>query len=175
MKKSLTVLLSFALLVGVVAASPAEAGKKKKKKAAPAPIVRTVELPYSCPCGFSWGTEVPVVGSGVGFWLAGGTFGGGPLATGSEEKFVGVEVVDQLGQSVSVSLGQDVDGDGLSEEDLGAVCGKSDGPLEVVAPGSEVSAFVYEGLCMDGTTPSIATTGVIKFTFSNVPEGIPAS
>ena len=159
MRKAISVALALGLLVGAFV-GPAEAGKKKKK--APVKVERVVELPYQCPCGPS----TPVASQG--FWLAGGTFGGGPVATGAEENFVKVEITEQTGQTVFVSLGQDTDGDGFSDTDVGDVCGDSgDKALPVPAPGSEVSAFVYVGTCPDGT-PSIATSGTIKLTFSNI-------
>lgn len=158
MKRAISVVLALGLLAGAFAL-PAEAAKKKKKKVVR--VERVVELPYQCPCGPS----TPVASQG--FWLAGGTFGGGPVATGGEENFVKVEVTDQSGQTVYVGLGQDTDGDGFSDG-FGDVCGSTEEPLAVPAPGSEVSAFVYVGTCPDGT-PSIATSGTVKLTFSNIP------
>lgn len=160
MRKAIAVALSLGLLAGAMA-MPADAAKKKKKKK-PVKVERVVELAYQCPCGPS----TPVASQG--FWLAGGTFGGGPVATGAEEKYVNVEVTDQTGQTVFVALGQDTDGDGLSETDIGDVCGATEEPLEVAAPGNELSAFVHVGTCPDGT-PSIATGGTVKLTFSNLP------
>ena len=158
MKRAISVVLALGLLAGAFAL-PAEAAKKKKKKVVR--VERVVELPYQCPCGPS------TPAGSQGFWLAGGTFGGGPGATGGEENFVSVEVTDQSGQPVFVSLGQDGDGDGLSETDVGDACGATEEPLPVPAPGSEVSVFVYVGTCSDGT-PSIATGGTVKLTFSNI-------
>ena len=160
MKKTIAVALALGLLVGALVA-PAEAGKKKKKKK-PKRVERVFELPYQCPCGPS----TPVASQG--FWLAGGTFGGGPVATGDTDKFLSVEVADQSGQPVYVQFAQDADGDSLSETDVGEVCGKTEEPMEVPEPGLEVSAFVHVGTCPDGT-PSIATSGTVKLTFSNLP------
>lgn len=165
MKKTLMVILSLSLIAGAMAV-PAEAGKKKKK---PKRVERTVTITYQCPCGPSWGQDTPV-GTGVGFWLAGGAFGGAMTAIGPDDKFVEVEVVDDnSGQAVKTNLGQDVDGDGLSESQIGSVCGTTEEPLEVTSPGTPVNLFVYEGVCDDGTTPSVATTGTITLTFSNMP------
>ena len=159
MKRAISVVLALGLLAGAFAL-PAEAAKKKKKKVVR--VERVVELPYQCPCGPS------TPAASQGFWLAGGTFGGGPVATGGEENYVKIEVTDQSGQTVYVSVGQDPDGDGFSDS-FGDVCGTSgDEPLSVPAPGSEVSAFVFVGTCPDGT-PSIATSGTVKLTFSNLP------
>lgn len=169
MKKSIIVVLVLGLIAGGLLAAPAQA---KKRKRPPAPVVRTFELPYQCPCGPSWGRQAGPAGTGVGFWLLGGTFGGGTAATGSQDKFVKVEVVDQSGQAVLVSLGQDADGDSLSELDAGSACGTSEEPIAIPAPGSELSVFVYDGFCNDGTTPSIATSGVVKLTFSNVASAL---
>lgn len=156
MKKVIAVALSIGLLAGAYA-MPADAKKKKKKK--PVRIERVVEVPYQCPCG-----PRP-----AGFWLAGGAIGGGFTTGGSDETFVSVEIIDQLGQTVYAELGQDSDGDALSETDIGSVCGKTEEALPVALPGTQISIFVMSGTCADNTTPSIPSSGVVKLTFSNMP------
>ena len=170
MKRTVAIALALGLMVGAYAGS-AEAAKKKKKKKKPVRVERTVSVPYQCPCGPSWGTDVPMVGPHVGFWLVGGAVGGGITPTGAQDKFVKVEVKDAAGQPVKVALGQNVDGtDNLAEVDLGTVCGTTgDDSLKVEAPGVQVDLFVFEGLCDDGKTQSIATSGTIELTFSNLP------
>lgn len=160
MRKTLAVALAIGLLAGAFV-GPAEAGKKKKKAKAPVKVERVVELPYQCPCG----PNTPV--QGAGFWLAGGQFGGGPVATGATDNFVTWEVTDSMGQDVWVQMGQDTDGDLQAETDIGSACTKTDKALPVPAPGQQISVFVYIGTCDDGT-PSLATSGTVKITFSNI-------
>lgn len=159
MKRAIAVALSLGLLAGAFA-MPAEAAKKKKKK--PVRVEREFKLAYQCPCG----PGTPVYAGGA--WLAGGAFGGGPVATGSEDNFVKVEAVDAVGDAVRVTLGQDLDGDLQAETDIGDVCSTTEEPLEVPAPGSQISVFVHTGTCADGTA-AIATSGEITLTFSNMP------
>jgi hypothetical protein len=161
MKKIITVALIIGLLAGAML-MPAEA-KKKKKPAAPVKVERVVELPYQCPCGV-WNPAQP-----LGFWLAGGAVGGALTPSGGDDNFVKVEVTDQSGQKVHISLAQNVDGtDNFAEVVIGDVCGATEDALQVPNPGVQVDIFVYEGTCTDLSTPSIATSGTIKLTFSNI-------
>jgi hypothetical protein len=163
-------MLALGLLLGAFVGGADAARRKKKKKRKPVRVTRVVEMPYQCPCGPSWGQATPV-GTGVGFWLAGGAVGGGFTASGPKEKFVKVEVIDESGQPVKVDLAQNVDGtDNFAEVPIGSVCGTTGKKsLKVPSPGAQVDAFVFEGLCDDGTTQSVALGGVIKLTFSNLP------
>ncbi|MEA2432831.1 MAG: hypothetical protein QOG54_288 [Actinomycetota bacterium] len=161
MKRALVLALVVGLLAGMML-MPAEA--KKKKKPAPAKVERVVELPYQCPCGV-WNPASP-----AGFWLAGGAVGGALTPTGGDDKFVKVEITDASGQKVNIGLAQNVDGtDNFAEVPVGEVCGTTEEPLAVPNPGVQVDIFVYEGTCTDMATPSIATSGTIKLTFSNMP------
>jgi hypothetical protein len=164
-------MLALGLLFGAFVGGADAARKKKKKKRKPVRVTRVVEIPYQCPCGPSWGQPTPVTGSGAGFWLAGGAIGGGFTASGPKEKFVKVEVIDESGQTVKVDLAQNVDGtDNFAEVPIGTVCGTTGKKsLKVPSPGVQVDAFVYEGLCDGGSSPSVALGGVIKLTFSNLP------
>jgi hypothetical protein len=162
MKKSLVVLLVLGLLMGALVGA-ADAKKKKKKPVVPVKVTREATLDYQCPCGPSAG------GQAVGFWAVDGTLGGGPVPSGADENYVSVHVQDAGGGPVFVRLGQDVDGDLQSETQIGDVCGKSDTPLAIPNPGVDVSIFVYDGFCPDGSTPSQATSGTVHLTFSNIP------
>ena len=156
MKKLLVTMLSVALIGGAIA--PAAQAKKPKKVK---PVTREATLAYQCPCGPYAG------GVSGGFWLAGGTLGGGTVADGSTETFVSGKIVDQSGQSVMVELAQDTDGDSQAETEIGTFCGSTKAPLAIPNPGVEVSVFILEGQC-DGGTASVATSGTLTLTFSNV-------
>ena len=159
MRRFVALFLILGLVFGSIAT--AEAAKKKKKKKV-VKVERVVELPYQCPCG------PKVMGAQLGFWLAGGAFGGGPVATGGEDKFVQIEVTDTTGSAVAVQLSIDTDGDFQADTDVGEACGATEDPLSVPLPGSQISVFVFDGTCTDGT-PSVAVSGVVKLTFSNLP------
>lgn len=164
MKRSIVLLLVLGLLFGSLV-GVADAKKKKKKKAPPPPVVkvtREAELPYQCPCGPSAG------GQEAGFWAL-GLLGGGPIPSGADENYVSVKVEDAGGGAVFVKLAQDTDGDLQAETDIGEACGESETPMAIPAPGAEISVFVYDGFCRDGSTPSQATSGTVHLTFSNIP------
>lgn len=160
MKRTIVVVLVLGLVAGALSA-PALAGKKKRKKK-PKRIERVVQIPYQCPCGLSWGQDTPV---GPDSGLIGQLrYGYGYTATANKDKFVQAEVVDENGDNVKVYLTQFGEGG-----EIGSVCGATTEPLRVPSPGHVVGAFVYVGFCDDGTTQSIATTGTIELTFSNLP------
>ena len=161
MKKLITVALTIGLVAGSLA-MPAEAGKKKKKKApAPAPVVqrveRTVEFDYVCPCSGNY-----QFGSATGTNL-----GGGPLAIGSEERFVSITAEDQSGQPVLVSINQDTNGDGFNDG-VADVCATGEkGEAAEVNPGLEMRLFITTGPC--GSGASVPMGGTLQVTISNLP------
>ena len=164
MRKALAVALAAGLLAGAFV-GPAEAGKKKKK--APVKVERVVEVAYSAPGAGAAGPD--------------GTASGGicplsdpttlecieiPLNLG--EKYVKVEIIDTLGQKVAGYISQgDTDGDGVGNL-YGDFCGAHEAPIEMLSESAPVRVSFYNGTCGDGT-PSIATAGNIKVTFSNLP------
>jgi len=148
-------LLVFALVLGLVAGAlsmPATAKKKKKKKK-PVRVERVAEGAYT--------------GSGGGLYgnLSGNNFGGASFPTGSEEKYVTVEVTDASGTAISGSVGQDPDGDSFTDE-KGTYCGSTEDPISI-EPGVDIVVYVDQGTCAGG--PSLVTQGTIKVTFSNLP------
>lgn len=165
MKKTLSVLVMIGLLAATMAV-PAEAGKKKKKKVAPVPVKveRVVEVAYDHP-GIG---AAPVGGYPAGFPAA-----ATEIATGPEDKYFKVEVLDASGQKVWGFISQgDLDGNGVNDDGYGDFCGSHDAPQPVAAPGTPIlGIYAYSGTCGPdyGGTPSVMTQGTIKVTFSNMP------
>lgn len=157
MKKSVILVLVLGLIAGSFAA-PAMAKKKKKKK--PARVERVVETAYELG---ALGVGEPL---GTGACLA-ATNSCGRAATGPDEKFVTVEITDATGLPVSFSLGQDTDPAELgTEHDLGEFCGTTgDEPIEIV-PGAEILVFPWT---VGPACASVATSGTVAFTISNLP------
>jgi hypothetical protein len=143
-------LLILALVVGLVAGAltAAEAAKKKKKK------TRTAESTY----------EAPAIGSGGGVCL-GATNSCGNIATGPDERFVEIEIIDEAGFDVYATVGQDLDGDSLTDSST-EICGKSKEPIPI-EPGVALTIFPWAVGQPD--CPGVATTGTVKATLSNLP------
>ena len=137
--------LAVALVVG-----PAEAGKKKKK---PVKTERVVEVRYDNPA--------------IGSYTTGGVGINYPSAPSSlTETYVSVEVMDDVNPMAGVRLRWDPDGDGSFDGTY--VCGSTAEPL-VIPGGSTIEAWPYIGGDPVGCPGSSATTGTVKFTFSNLP------
>lgn len=162
MKKALAVALSLGLLAGAMIA-PADAAKKKKKK--PVKTERVVEVTYQ--------------GAGIGIATPGPSGGICPFSDYENqecieiplelgEKYIKVELKDAAGQKVAGFISQgDIDGDGIGDL-YGEYCGAHEEPVEMLSESAPVRVSFYNGTCKDGT-PSIATTGTIIATFSNLP------
>src|SRR5687768_8328833 len=155
MKKAIAVALSLGLLAGAMIA-PADAAKKKKKK--PVKIERVVEVAYDKP-----GIGVAIGGDNGGYGLAFPTPAAVPATP--EEKYVSVEITDQSGQKVALSLsGGDTDGDGFADT-FASLCGATEEPIELPEPGMVIEdMYAHNGTCADNS-PSIMTSGVVKLTF----------
>ena len=147
---------TLALLVGCLAAAlvvgPAEAGKRKKPKA-PVKSERVVELRY----------ENPSIGSATTGGL-GVNYPSAPSAV--TEVYLSVEVIDDANPMAGVRLRWDPDGDGSF--DSAFVCGKTAEPISIPG-GATIEAWPYIGGDPVGCPGSSATTGTVKFTFSNLP------
>lgn len=152
MRKPLVLLLVLGLMFGSIAT--AEAGKKKRK---PKKVTRTVEGSYDAPALIVVGTCSQT-----------GAIGCVSIVTGPKEKFLEVEVTDQHGQPVYVSIGADTDGNNQDDTDYGHFCGKTDGPIPV-DPGVELHLWV--GFTIDpnfaGCVPGFATSGTLTAKLSN--------
>jgi hypothetical protein len=164
MKKAVVVALTVGLIGGAIV-GPAEAGKKKKKPApAPVKVERVVEVDYQL--------------TGVGIATPVRTGGVCPFADATSqtcievlpeigEKYVKIEVKDATGQKQYGFISQgDVDGDGISDG-YGTFCGAHTEPVELAASAAVRVSF-YPGATAD-CAPSIASTGTVVYTFSNIP------
>ncbi len=148
MRKVLSILLGLGLLVGVIGASGAEAKKPKKK--------RTVETPYTEPA-------VGALGMGVCFQGTSCVF----VEPMPGERYVSVEIVDDLGLPVSASVIQDTSGDGnylATDDETVHICGETTEPLKI-EPGT-VTVWVWRGPGLVPPCPGLASAGVVKTTFS---------
>lgn len=165
MKKVIVVALTAGLLAGALV-GPADAGKKKKKPVPPVPVKveRIVEMEYQT--------------TGIGVATPARTTGVCPFADAAAqqcvevfpelgEKYVKVEVKDTTGQKQYGFISQgDVDGDGISDG-YGTFCGAHAEPVELASPSAAVRVSFYPGATAD-CAPSIATTGTVVYTFSNL-------
>jgi hypothetical protein len=151
MKKTLIVALALSLIAGALA-MPASAKKKKKKK--PVRVERVVEARYEFPAGIGSSTT------------GGGCLGCPSFPSGPGERYISVEVTDDVTPKAGVSFSWDTDGDGISDTGF-EVCGATEEPIEI-PEGVTPNAFpwILPGAdCPDG----VSTSGTIKVTFSNMP------
>ena len=154
MRKTITVVLTGALIFGALMAPGAEAGKKKRVK------TRKASATYT---GFSAAVE------GNGFCDPGCV----RMPTKPTERFVRLKAVDTTGLPVSVSVTQpDSNGDGFVEN-VGSFCGSS--KKLAISGGQEIILFIYghptTGVFEQFGGPTectgTATTGKISAVFSN--------
>jgi hypothetical protein len=145
-------ILILTLVLGLIAGAltTAEAAKKKKPKKK----TRTAESTY----------EAPAIGSGGGVCL-GATNSCGNIATGPDERFVMIEIVDQSGLDVYATVGQDLDGDTFTDSST-EVCGKSEEPIPI-EPG--VALTIFPWAVGNPSCPGAATTGRVTAKLSNLP------
>lgn len=147
MRKIITVALSAALVVGAFGAPAAEAGKKKAKP-------RKASAMYE-------GPAIGIAGAGICSPDTLGCFGFG---TAANEKFVEVEIVDDLGTPVFASVTQDLDGDNMADTSVD-ICGKSTEPIPIDG-GYEVTVFLWEGPSASPPCASVVSSGEINVTFN---------
>lgn len=149
----LAVVLSMALLTGLVGHLPdAAAGKKKKR------VERTAEAPYAGFSGFRGAAEGTCDANGAGCTIM-------PVEPG--EKFVSIEVTDTAGQPVWASVYIYGYSQGAAHEH---VCGASEQPF-ALTPGLEELVVVVTQTTGGATSPCVgpATVGTVIATFSNLP------
>ncbi len=154
MRKAILIALTAALVTAALSV-PAGAAKKTKK------MQRKVELTYTEP---AFGT------AGVGLCFQGSScvFFGNPAP---KERYVNVEIEDDLGQPVYASVIQDTNGDGsyLPPDDLIVdICGKTTDAVKIEA-NKPVSVWIWQGPGVKTPCPGVASAGTVTATFSNLP------
>ena len=166
MKRTLIVLMVLGLVFGSLIGS-AEAKKKKKKPVqTPVRVERVVEITYNGP---NIGISSPAVSGGICQLDTTSPGACVETPTTADDVYAKIEIVDAAGQKVAGSVSQgDTDGDGVSDI-YGQFCGATAEPLALTAPGAPLRVTAYNGVCADGSTASVMTTGTIKITFSNLP------
>ncbi|MDQ3914715.1 MAG: hypothetical protein M3323_05190 [Actinomycetota bacterium] len=161
MKKAIVVALTAGLVAGAFA-GPADAGKKKKKIVR---IERVVEVDYSAP---GIGVATPQASGGICPFADPTTQECIEIPLQLGEKYIKVEIADAAGQKVAGYISQgDTDGDGIGNL-YGDFCGAHPEPIELQSSSAPVRVSFYNGAKAD-CAPSIATTGSITVTFSNLP------
>ncbi|HEV2756005.1 MAG TPA: hypothetical protein VG318_09550 [Actinomycetota bacterium] len=165
MKKAIVVALTGGLVAGALV-GPADAGKKKKKPVpVPVKIERVVEIEYQT-TGIGVATPARTLGICPFSDAAAQACVEAPMELG--EKFVKVEVKDTTGQKQYGFISQgDVDGDGIADG-YGTFCGVHAEPVELASQSAPVRVSFYPGATAD-CAPSVASTGTVVFTFSNLP------
>lgn len=162
MKKAVLVALTAGLLAGALA-GPADAGKKKKP--VPVKVERVVEIEYEAT---GIGVATPVRTAGVCPFADAAAQTCVEAALQAGEKYVKVEVKDATGQKQYGFISQgDVDGDGISDG-YGTFCGAHPEAVELASASAPVRVSFYPGATAD-CAPSIASTGTVVYTFSNLP------
>ena len=150
----LAVLMSVALITGLVGSLPdAAAGKKKKR------VERTEEADYVGAIGPRGAADVPCQSEPLSCVK---------LSVEPGEKFVAVEVVDASGQPVWASVYNYGYTDGTDAHEH--VCGASEGPIALGAGVTELTVVITQ-TTGGATSPcaGAATTGTVVGTFSNLP------
>lgn len=155
MKRILVLMMVIGLIFGSIATADA-----KKKKKAPKKVERVVESKY----------EAPAIGapSGVGVCFR-PTNSCGDIATGGEESWVKLEVIDATGTATAFTLGQDTDPDTPgTETTFGDFCGTTGDETIQIQPGLPLVVFPWA--FGDVVCPgAFGTQGTIKATLSNLP------
>ena len=153
MKRTIAVGMAASLLLLGAVSAPAGARKKAKP--------RKYELTYTEPAVGTAGVGVCTQGASCLFY--------GSRAKG--EKFVSVEIEDDLGTPVYASFIQDTNEDGnfLRSDDLTVdLCGATAEPIEV-EPSKAISVWVWRTPGASPPCPSTASAGKATATFSSSP------
>lgn len=151
MRRQIVGMLLLMLLVGSLVPATADAAKRKKSAR------RVAKLPYTEP---AYGT------AGFGLCFQGSSCVMFPVLTG--EKYVSIEIKDDLGTPVYASIIQDTSGDGswLAHDDYTVhICGETPEPIEI-EPGLDVTVWVWQGPGLMPPCPGVASAGTVKATFT---------
>ena len=150
----LAVLISTALITGLVGQLPAASAGKKKKK-----VERTETRTYVGATGVRGASDSPCAGEPVGCVIF-------PIEKG--ERFVSLEIVDQAGQPVWASVYIYGYSDGTDTHEH--ICGASENPLQLMG-GLEELVVITTQTTGGATNPCAgpATVGEVVATFSNIP------
>ncbi|MGH2757030.1 MAG: hypothetical protein ACRDI3_04510 [Actinomycetota bacterium] len=163
MARRLLSLLLISLLGGAALGAPAGAGGKSQKR-----VERTVEASYT-----------PPITTGIfPLYMAVNGFipGGAVFATGTKDHYIQIEIEDDSGQPTYAGVGgvDDNPAGGVSlslhfTDDYRTFCSSTDKPIPIPSRWRWVWVQVYQGPCIESMTPALATTGIIRATFSNLP------
>lgn len=160
MKKAIVVALTAGLVAGAFV-GPADAGKKKKVKR----VERVVEVDYAAP---GIGVTTPAAAGGICPFADPTSQECIEIPLQLGEKYVKIEIADAAGQKVAGYISQgDTDGDSISDL-YGDFCGGHPEPIALQSSSAPVRVSFYNGAKTD-CAPSLATTGTITATFSNLP------
>ncbi|HEV2756006.1 MAG TPA: hypothetical protein VG318_09555 [Actinomycetota bacterium] len=161
MKKAIVVALTAGLVAGAFV-GPADAGKKKKKIVR---VERVVEVEYTAPGA---GVTTPAASGGICPFADPTTQECIEIPLQLGEAYIQVSIADAAGQTVAGYISQgDTDGDGIGNL-YGDFCGAHPEPIELQSASAPVRISFYNG-ASSTDCPSLATTGTITATFSNLP------
>ena len=149
MRRTLSLLITSALLAGMVAALPADAAKKKKPKK------RSVTATY----------DSPAIGAREATGLCSGSNGCVTFVPDPKERSVVLDIKDMLGTPVAITVGQDSDTSNATVEVVARTCGGKTEPI-AIEPGFTVQVWLWVA---PGVTPpcaGVGSTGSVKATFS---------
>lgn len=155
------------LVVGICVAAiacaavgvPAAAAQKKKKPAAPRRVERKVEATYTSPAlGAREATGVCPELSNCPRFI--------PTA---KERYLTLEVADDLGQPVSITVGQDSDPSTPTIEVVARTCGPVTEEI-LIEPGLEVIVWLWVAPGVNPPCPGSASSGTVTATFANLPK-----
>lgn len=149
MRRVISIAIAAALVLGAFTATAAEAKKRRKR------VVRKAEATY----------DTPAIGVGGVAGLCSGANGCAALPVAANERFISVVVEDSSGTSVYARVTQDTNGDGQADSAT-PFCGTSGGKIPI-EPGIAVNVFVYAAGVLPAPCPGVATSGVVKATFTN--------
>jgi hypothetical protein len=149
MRRTLIALVAASLIVGLTGGAAASAKRRAKR------VEHKVTLAYDASSQVGVNTPVAAVGYVWTVEL--------PATAGRKDKYVTIEFSDMSGQNVYATVS-------YSPEDPTGVfdlCGSTDEPQKV-SPNTTLYVWIWQGTCPSGE-PSLATSGTITATFSNLP------